>query len=123
MAGKLKKSVATELVEKDHDRKEFASLPTSLSSLSTNSSAGSTDLPASPKRNSFSKIQNPVRGTLDADRAPLLHVTSEETGQNIHRQVKSHQVTHKDYEVVFLGTGASLPSKYRNVSSTLINMR
>ena len=123
LAGEFKKSVATELVEKDHDRKEFTSSPTSLTSLTTNSSAGSTDLPSSPKRNLFSKIHNPVRGILDAVGAPLLHVTSEETGQNIHRQVKGHQVTHKDYEVVFLGTGASLPSKYRNVSSTLINMR
>ena len=29
----------------------------------------------------------------------------------------------KDFSVVFLGTGASLPSKYRNVSCTLVNIR
>ena len=29
----------------------------------------------------------------------------------------------KDFGVVFIGTGAAIPSKYRNVSSTLINMR
>ena len=28
-----------------------------------------------------------------------------------------------DFEVVFIGTGASLPSKYRNVSSTLVSIR
>ena len=29
----------------------------------------------------------------------------------------------KEFSVVFLGTGASLPSKYRNVSCTLVNIR
>ena len=29
----------------------------------------------------------------------------------------------KDFSIVFLGTGASLPSKYRNVSCTLVNIR
>ena len=29
----------------------------------------------------------------------------------------------KNFEIVFLGTGACLPSKYRNVSSTLVNVR
>ena len=29
----------------------------------------------------------------------------------------------KAFGVVFLGTGASLPSKYRNVSCTLVNIR
>lgn len=124
LARKLNKSVAIELVGKGHDdRREFASSPMSDSSFSTNSSAGSADLIASPKRVLFSEIQNPVRDVLDAVREPLPRVTSEETGQIIHGQVKSHPVSHKDYEVVFLGTGASLPSKYRNVSSTLINMR
>lgn len=28
-----------------------------------------------------------------------------------------------DFQVVFVGTGASLPSKYRNVSSTLLHTR
>ena len=28
-----------------------------------------------------------------------------------------------DFEVVFIGTGAALPSKYRNVSATLVNIR
>ena len=116
--------MATELVEKGHDRKEFASSPTSVSSLSTNSSAGSTDVIASPEGNLFSNIQSPVRDMLDgAVREPFLHESCEETGQVIHGQVKSQEVIQKDYEVVFLGTGASIPSKYRNASSTLINMR
>ena len=29
----------------------------------------------------------------------------------------------KEFSIVFLGTGASLPSKYRNVSCTLVNIR
>jgi hypothetical protein len=29
----------------------------------------------------------------------------------------------QDFSIVFLGTGASLPSKYRNVSCTLVNIR
>lgn len=29
----------------------------------------------------------------------------------------------KDFQVVFIGTGASLPSKYRNVSATLLHIR
>ena len=29
----------------------------------------------------------------------------------------------EDFEIVFLGTGACLPSKYRNVSSTLVKIR
>ena len=123
LASKLKKSVATDLVEKGHDSTEFASSATSVRSLSTSCSAGSTDLIRSPNRNLFSKLQNPGKEILDAVGVPFL--ASEETGISLKEliQVKSRQVTHKDYEVVFLGTGASLPSKYRNVSSTLINMR
>jgi len=122
LATKLKKSVATDLVEKGHDRREFASSAASVRSLSTSSAAGSTDLIRSPKRNLFSKFQNPVKEILDAVGVPIL--TSEETGYSLKEiiRVKSRQVTNKDYEVVFLGTGASIPSKYRNVSSTLINM-
>ena len=108
LARKLNESVATDLVQTGHDRTGFASSATSARSLSTSSSAESIDLIRSPKRNLFSKFQNPVRDILHAVGAPFL--TSEE-------------VAHKDYEVVFLGTGASIPSKYRNVSSTLINMR
>ena len=120
LASKLKKSVTTDHVEKRHERREFASSASSVRSLSTSSSAGSTDLIRSPKRDLLSQFQNPVKETLDA-----VEVTSEETGisQEELIPVKSQQVTRKDYEVVFLGTGASIPSKYRNVSSTLINMR
>jgi len=123
LASKLRKSVATDLVEKGHDRREFASSASSVSSLSTSSSAGSTDFIRSPKRNLFSKFQNPVKDILDAVGVPFLN--SEDTGISLKEliRVKSRQVTRKDYEVVFLGTGASIPSKYRNVSSTLINMR
>lgn len=123
LASKLNESVATGHVEKGHDRTEFASSATSVRLLSTSSSVSSTDLIRSPQRNFFSKVFNPFREMLDAVGVPSL--TSEESGVTLKQliQMKRHKVTHKDYEVVFLGTGASIPSKYRNVSSTLINMR
>ncbi|XP_015768967.1 PREDICTED: zinc phosphodiesterase ELAC protein 2-like [Acropora digitifera] len=37
-------------------------------------------------------------------------------------KAQESQLNLNNYEVVFLGTGAALPSKYRNVSSTLIHM-
>ena len=115
-------SVATDLVQKGHDRTGFASSATSVRSLSTSSSAESTDLIRSPQRNLLGKFQNPVREIFHEAGA---EAGAEETSFTVKdiMQVKSHQAMHKDYEVVFLGTGASIPSKYRNVSATLINMR
>ena len=61
---------------------------------------------------------NSVRDTLEAvgkgvkSLAELVEMKTQQCSSN-----------HENYEVVFLGTGASIPSKYRNVSSTLINMR
>lgn len=123
LASKLNKSFTTDLVQKGHNRTEFASSATAVRSLSTSSSSESTDSIKSPKRSLLNEFKNSVTETLHTVGAPFL--PSKETGCSLKEmiQVKSQQVTHKDYEVVFLGTGAAIPSKYRNVSSTLINMR
>lgn len=109
--------------QRSHARKELTSSVGSARSLSTSSSAETRDLIRSPCGDLFSKSQNPVLEILDAVGARFLN--SEERGCTLQDIIKrkSRQVKHKDYEVVFLGTGASMPSKYRNVSSTLINMR
>ncbi|KAJ7372606.1 Zinc phosphodiesterase ELAC protein 2 [Desmophyllum pertusum] len=131
LAGKLNVLAgATGFEQRRHDTNELASSASSASSarsLSTSSSAGSRDLIRNPPRDPFSKFRNPFRDIADAVGLPSLH--SEERGCTLQEiiQIKAQHFTqnkHKDahYEVVFLGTGASIPSKYRNVSSTLINM-
>lgn len=127
LAGKLNVLAgATGFEQRSHDRNELASSASSASSarsLSTSSSAGSRDLIRSPRRDPFSKFRNPIKEMLDAVGVPFLD--SEEDGSTLQDFIKfkKREVKHKDYEVVFLGTGASIPSKYRNVSSTLINTR
>lgn len=120
---KLNVTGAAGFEERSHDRAELKSLG-SVRSLSTSSFAGSRDLIRNPP--TLSTFQYSVREILEA-----VGVTAfgdeEERGVSLRElvEMKAHQsrINRDNYEVVFLGTGASIPSKYRNVSATLINMR
>ncbi|XP_078348561.1 zinc phosphodiesterase ELAC protein 2-like [Oculina patagonica] len=122
LAGKLNQLGATGFEQRSHDKTELASSASSARSLSTSSSSGSRDLIRSPRRDPFSRFPNPTIEILEA--VGVRFLDTEEHGYTVHEitAMKARQGIHKDYEVVFLGTGASIPSKYRNVSSTLINM-
>ena len=123
-----------ELCDKGFERrsteeKESLSVAGTSRSLPTSSSLVASDLIRSPPTNRLaeSRYRNVLRDTLDTVGVPLSG--TERSGftlsEMIQMKVKKSawEMQHKDYEVVFLGTGASIPSKYRNVSSTLINMR
>lgn len=126
LAGELNNvNRGTGFEERSHNRAELKSLG-SVRSLSTSSSAGSRDLIRDPS--TLSTFGNPVRDILKAVGVPFL--SCEEGGEGgvslrewMEMKARQSVFNHKNYEIVFLGTGASLPSKYRNVSSTLINMR
>ena len=95
------------------NNKEVISAAGTSRSLSTSSSSGALrDSFRSPDPNALTKInfKDILKTTLDAVRAHFF-------------DPEEQPIKQKDYEVVFLGTGAAIPSKYRNVSSTLINMR
>lgn len=124
LAGKLNELGAAGLEQRSQDKKKLTLSAASARPLSTSSSTESRDLIRRPHRDPFSKFQNPTREILDA--VGVQFPGSEDDGTCTMQELtemKSREVIHKDYEVVFLGTGASIPSKYRNVSSTLINMR
>ena len=122
LAGELNNvNRGTGFEERCHNRAELKSLG-SVRSLSTSSSAGSRDLIRDPS--TLSTFGNPVRDILEAVGVPFLSCEEgSEGGVSLREWVEMKARQHKNYEIVFLGTGASLPSKYRNVSSTLINMR
>lgn len=117
------------LEKRSTEEKESLSVAGTSRSLPTSSSLVASDLIRSPPTNRLaeSRYKNVLRDTLDAVGVPLSG--TERSGftlsEMIQMKVKKSawEMQHKDYEVVFLGTGASIPSKYRNVSSTLINMR
>ena len=118
-----------DLEKRSTEEKESLSVAGTSRSLPTSSSLVASDLIRSPPTNRLaeSRYRNVLRDTLNAVGVPLSG--TERSGftlsEMIQMKVKKSawEMQHKDYEVVFLGTGASIPSKYRNVSSTLINMR
>lgn len=123
LADKLNVTSATGFEQRRHDRPELASLG-SVRSLSTSSTAGSRDLIRNPP--TLRSSRNPLRDILEAVGVTFT-MDSEDDGVTLTElmEMKARQFSfnRQNYEVVFLGTGAALPSKYRNVSSTLVNMR
>ena len=109
--------------ERSHERAELKPLG-SVRSLSTSSSAGSRDLIRNPP--TLLTFKSHMQEILEAVGATAF-LDEEERGVSvaelIETKARESLINRKNYEVVFLGTGASLPSKYRNVSATLINMR
>lgn len=105
---------ATGFQQRSHDRAELASLSL-VRSISTSSSDGSRDSRRNPPMSST--FINSVRDTLEA-----VGTGVKSLAELVEMKTQQCFSSHENYEVVFLGTGASIPSKYRNVSSTLINM-
>lgn len=107
---------------RNYNREELRQLG-SVRSLSTSSTVRTRDLIRNPHVLQMQKI--PVREILEAVGATFMG--ENKSGSTLAELVKmkAHQtvVNRDNYEVVFLGTGAACPSKYRNVSATLINMR
>lgn len=105
--------------ENIHDRLERRSFG-SVRSLSTSTSAVSKDLIRKPQ-------PPPIMENLLFEDAGVTFTCEERSGGNppefMVNKAQESQLNLDNYEVVFLGTGAALPSKYRNVSSTLIHMR
>ena len=101
---------------RNHDRTELATSLGLVRSISTSSSSGSQDLITD--LGTTKTIKNCVRDALEAVGTKVKSLAG-----SVERKVQQFFPNHENYEVVFLGTGASIPSKYRNVSSTLINMR
>ncbi|CAH3015232.1 unnamed protein product [Porites evermanni] len=100
---------------RNHDRTELATSLGLVRSISTSSSSGSQDLITD--RGTTETIKNCVRDALEAVGTKVKSLAG-----SVERKAQQFFSNHENYEVVFLGTGASIPSKYRNVSSTLINM-
>ena len=101
---------------RNHDRTELATSLGLMRSISTSSSSGSQDLITDLR--TTKTIKNCVRDALEAVGTKVKSLAG-----SVERKAQQFFSNHENYEVVFLGTGASIPSKYRNVSSTLINMR
>ena len=101
---------------KHYDRTELATSLALVRSISTSSSPGSQDLITD--LGTTKTIKNCVRDALEAVGTKMKSLAG-----SVERKAQQFFSNHENYEVVFLGTGASIPSKYRNVSSTLINMR
>lgn len=105
--------------ENTHDRLERKSFG-SVRSLSTSTSAVSKDLtrksepPLIMKNHLFEEAEVTLRCDERSGASPAEFMVN---------KAQESQLNLNNYEVVFLGTGAALPSKYRNVSSTLIHMR
>ncbi|XP_067043243.1 zinc phosphodiesterase ELAC protein 2-like isoform X1 [Acropora muricata] len=103
--------------ENTHDRLERKSFG-SVRSLSTSTSAVSKDLIRKPE-------PPPILKNLPFEEAGVTLTCEERNGASpefMVNKAQESQLNLNNYEVVFLGTGAALPSKYRNVSSTLIHM-
>lgn len=117
LTGSLNTSVSVPSFQlRNHDRTELATSLGLVRSISTSSSSGSQDLITD--LGTTKTIKNCVRDTLEAVGTKLKSLAG-----SVERKAQQFFSNHENYEVVFLGTGASIPSKYRNVSSTLINMR
>ena len=101
---------------RNHDRTELATSLGLVRSISTSSSSGSQDLYTD--LGTTKTIKNCVRDAIEAVGTKVKSLAG-----SVERKAQQFFSNHENYEVVFLGTGASIPSKYRNVSSTLINMR
>ena len=114
LAGSLNTISVPSFQLRHYDRTELA---TSLGlAISTSSSSGSQDLITD--LGTTKTIKNCVRGALEAVGTKVKSLAG-----SVERKAQQFFSNHENYEVVFLGTGASIPSKYRNVSSTLINIR
>lgn len=101
---------------RNHDRTELATSLGLVRSISTSSSSGSQDLYTD--LGTTKTIKNCVRDAIEAVGTKVKSLAG-----SVERKAQQFFSNHENYEAVFLGTGASIPSKYRNVSSTLINMR
>ena len=80
-------------------------------------------LASTSEENSLAKIKDSLKDFVDPKR---FSPESSDVVSNVQSldAVLDHQSNEdENFEIVFLGTGASLPSKYRNVSSTLVNIR
>ena len=119
--GRTHATCASGLEEKTCDRLERKTLG-SVRSLSTSSSARSRDMIRETRP--LQIVGNPIREMLEAVGVTFIGEDEGHTLTDIIKmKAEESQFKRNNYEIVFLGTGAALPSKYRNVSSTLINMR
>ena len=116
LAGSLNTITLPSFQLRHYDRTELATSLGLVRSISTSSSSGSQDLITD--LGTTKTIKNCVRDTLEAVGTKVKSLAG-----SVERKAQQFFSNHENYEVVFLGTGASIPSKYRNVSSTLINMR
>lgn len=118
--GRTHATCASGLEEKTCDRLERKTLG-SVRSLSTSSSARSRDMIRETRP--LQIVGNPIREMLEAVGVTFIGEDEGHTLTDIIKmKAEESQFKRNNYEIVFLGTGAALPSKYRNVSSTLINM-
>ena len=115
LAGSLNTISVPNFQLKQYDRTELATSLALVRSISTSSSPGSQDLITD--LGTTKTMKNCVRDALEAVGTKVKSLAG-----SVERKAQQFS-NHENYEVVFLGTGASIPSKYRNVSSTLINMR
>ena len=116
LAGSLNTISVPSFQLRNHDRTELATSLGLVRSISTSSSSGSQDLIID--LGTTKTIKNSVRDTLEAVGTKVKYLAG-----SVERKMQQFFSSRENYEVVFLGTGASIPSKYRNVSSTLIKMR
>ena len=115
--------------QRSTEQKELSSAAGTSWLSPTTSMSVVNDLIRSPPTNRNTKI-NFGNALIDSLEAVGVHLLGTERrgsslSETIQMKVKERawEREHKEYEVVFLGTGSAIPSKYRNVSSTLINMR
>lgn len=114
--------------QRSTEQKELSSAAGTSRLSPTTSASVVNDLIRSPPTNRNTKI-NFGNALIDSLEAVGVHLLGTERrgsslSEIIQMKVKERawEREHKEYEVVFLGTGSAIPSKYRNVSSTLINM-